>query len=115
MLPRGAGFWTGDPRSMPPVGLSGMVGISAPLVQVLVAGVGQELDEVVVGGDAREEFCGLAELVVLVALLADDVFNLLELLVERLMEQLLGDLGAVVEDALGVVDPLPYLGPADLR
>ncbi len=59
----------------------------SPLVQVLVAGKGQELDEVVLGGDAVEEFGGRTELVHFPALGSDDiVLDLLKFLVENLAE-----------------------------
>src|SRR3954468_22069656 len=100
---------------MPPVFLSRRVGIRAPLVQVLVSGIGQKLDEVVVEGDAGEEFGSLTELILFPALGTYVVLDLLELLGEDLVKELLGYLGAVIEDALLVVDPLPHLGPRDLR
>src|SRR3712207_7447041 len=58
------------------------VGMPASLVQVLVAGVGQELDEVIVGGDTSEELGGFFELVLLPAFGADELLYLAELLVE---------------------------------
>src|SRR5215210_3085484 len=57
-------------------------------VQVPVAGEGEELDEVVVGGDAVEEFGGLGELVFFEAFGADDVvLYLFEFLGHGLAEQ----------------------------
>src|SRR5215218_2982116 len=86
------------------------------LVQVRVTWEGQELDELVVGRDTGEEFGGVTELVGFPAFGADDVgFDLLEFLVEGLVEEVFRHLGAVLEDASLVVDPLPDLGTADLR
>src|SRR3712207_6260055 len=82
----------------------GMVGYrGSALVQVLVAWQGQELDELVVGGDTSEELCGLAELVLLPALGADYiVLDLLQFLVEDLPEEVDRHLSAVVQDAFGM-------------
>src|SRR5215211_7304133 len=86
------------------------------LVQVLVTREGQELYELVIGRDTGEEFGGLTELVLFPAFGADDVgFDLLQFLVEGLVEEVFRHLGAVLEDASLVVDPLPDLGAADLR
>src|SRR5918995_6137539 len=86
------------------------------LVQVLVAWEGQELYELVVGGDLGEEFGGLTELVLFPAFRADDVgFDLLQFLIEGLVEEVFRHLGSVFEDTSLVVDPLPHLGAADLR
>src|SRR5918999_5394396 len=87
----------------------------ASLVQVLVAGIGQELDEVIVGGDTSEELGGFFELVLLPAFGADELLYFTELLVEDPVEQLLGDFGTVVELAVLVVEQLPHLGAGDLR
>src|ERR671921_649853 len=77
---------------------------------------GQELYELVVGGDTGEEFGGLTELVLFPAFRADDVgFDLLQFLVECFVEEVFRHLGAVFEDTSRVVDPLPHLGAADLR
>src|SRR5215212_11094396 len=86
------------------------------LVQVFVTWEGQELDEIVVGRDAGEQFCGVAELVGFPAFRADDVvLYLLELFFEGLVEEVFRHFGAIFQDPPVVVDPLPHLGAADLR
>src|SRR5829696_574339 len=86
------------------------------LVQILVTREGQELYELVVGGDTGEKFGGLTELVLFPAFRADDVgLDLLQFLVEGFVEEVFRYLGAVFEDTSLVVDPLPHLGAADLR
>src|SRR5215211_7442802 len=108
------GGWSGlcaGPRGLH----AGRYGCSS-LVQVLVTREGQELYELVVGGDTGEEFGGLTELVLFPAFRADDVgFDLLQFLVECFVEEVFRHLGAVFEDTSRVVDPLPHLGAADLR
>src|SRR5215210_4970721 len=103
-------------RCAGPRGLCDVHDGCSSLVQVLVTWEGQELDELVVGRDTGEEFCGVAELVRLPAFRADDVgFDLLEFLLKGLVEEVFRHLGAVLQDASIVVDPLPHLGAADLR
>ena len=84
--------------------------MASSLVQVLVAGVVRNLDEVIVGRDAGEELGSFLELVLFPAFGTDELLYLIELLVEDPVEQLLGDLGAVVELAILVVEQLPHLG-----
>src|SRR5215218_7507416 len=108
------GEWSGlcaGPRGLH----AGRYGCSS-LVQVLVTREGQELYELVVGGDTGEEFGGLTELVLFPAFGAHDVgFDLLQFLVEGFVEEVFRHLGAVFEDASVMVDPLPHLSAADLR
>src|SRR5215203_4825417 len=86
------------------------------LVQEFVAWEGKELDEFIVGRDAGEQLCGVAELVGLPAFRADYiVLDLVELFFERGIEEVFRHFGSVLQYAPIVVDPLPHLGAADLR
>src|SRR5215218_9724833 len=75
------------------------------LVQILVTWEGQELYELVVGGDTGEEFGGLTELLLFPAFRAG-VFgcDLLQFLVESFVEEVFRHLGAGFEDASLMVD-----------